>query len=409
VLLLLQLGVQSLFYLLLWLFSPAQSAVNVIVTYATVFALQLVERAVRPAARFRILTTIAMCNTICLFYGARGGDALYMVPLAALAWLSRTVIVNKAGRHFFNPGTFGVFWGGLLCSKGLGLGDVIAPISHQFTHIPHFTVVVVALGTAMAMLGGHLDVVLALLTGTFITRRFGINSSELIIFFFAATDPATIPKNLGHRWEFGLIASIVTGILWQHTSNELVKVAGLMLAGLIMPLLIRLAPDPQMPQRFGRWGREDFWSRRPLRLTAAAVLIAYGLIADHIYPYRASEVGVQVVDAATQLALSRADARSLLAGDVTIAYGNEELRAFWSDLFGGWTWNGRSFHPEPLDEHTELHLSYRLACRPEVEQHGETFIHPTVSATRPIGALAMRKDYTILLSVDRAAIEAACR
>lgn len=406
--LLLQLATQYLFFLALYLFSPRQSIINVAVAYGTVFLLQAIEGALRPGRRFRVLTSLAMCNTICLFYAATPGRWTYVVLLVTLAWLSRTFIVNRDGRHLFNPGTFGVFWGGLLCSSGLQVGAWVHPISHGFTHIPHFTLVVAGLGALQAYLGGHLDVVLPLLAGTYLTRGYP-SSAELIIFLFAATDPVTIPRQLWHRIQFGLTASIITGVLWQQTSNELVKVGGLMATGLIMPFFVRIDYDAWAARSLGPIGTVAFWSRAPLRVIGALLVAAYGFKADVVYPHREHEVSVRVTNAQTGADLGRDAARTLFAGAIRVQYDATTLSVSWADLYGAWNWTSQGIHPGQIQPGAPVRLRYRLACRPDVEESSDRFIAPPRIVTSAAHGIAGGADNrTIILRVDVDAIRAVC-
>lgn len=407
--LLVQLATQYVFFLALHLFDPRQSLTNVLVAYGTVFTLQTIERVLKPGRRFRVLTSLAMCNTICLFYTASYGHAIYIALLVTLAWLSRTFVVNREGRHLFNPGTFGVFWGGLLCSAGLRVGDWVHPISHGFTHIPHFTLVVAGIGALTAWLGGHIDVVLAILVGTYKTRGFP-SSAELIIFLFAATDPVTIPRQLWHRIQFGLMASVITGLLWQVTSNELVKVGGLMTTGLLMPFFLRFDYDAWMREHVGPIATTAFWSRWPLRLAGALAIVAYGYKADNFYPHREHEVSISVRDAQTGAELGRAAAHELFAGDIRVQYDATTLSVSWADLYGAWNWTSQGIHPGLIQPGAPVRLRYHLACRPDVEESSDRFIAtPRIVASASHGVASRTDNRTIILGVHVEAIRAACR
>lgn len=407
--LLLQLATQYVFYLALYLYSPRQSLINVAAAYGTVFLLQTVEWRLVPGRRFRVLTSLAMCNTICLFYAAGPGQWRWQSLLVTLGWLSRTFIVNRDGRHLFNPGTFGVFWGGLLCSAGLQVGAWVHPISHGFTHVPHFTLVVVGIGALIAWLGGHLDVVLPILAGTFVTRWFP-SSAELIIFLFAATDPVTIPRKFWHRVQFGLMASLITGVLWRFTSNELVKVGGLMVTGLLMPFFLRFDYVPWMRMKLGRYGEEAFWSRPRMRRIGALVVVAYGIAADVFYPHRTLEVSVSVRDAQTGVELGRDAARELFAGEILAQYDDTTLKISWADLYGAWNWTSHGTHPGQLQPGARVRLRYRLACRPDAEETSGRFIDaPRIVASEEHGVAGGADLRIIVLGVHVDAIRTACR
>lgn len=407
--LLLQLATQYVFFLALYLYSPRQSLTNVLTAYGTIFLLQTVEWRLAPDHRFRILTSVAMCNTICLFYAAGPGQWRWQALLIALGWLSRTFIVNRQGRHLFNPGTFGVFWGGLLCSSGLQVGAWIHPISHGFTHVPHFTLVVAGIGALIALLGGHIDVVLAVLAGTLLTRGF-VSSAELIIFLFAATDPVTIPRKFWHRIQFGLMASLITGTLWKFTSNELVKVGGLVVTGLLMPFFLRFDYAPWMRQKLGRYGEEAFWSHPRLRVIGALLIVAYGIAADVVYPHRKHEVSISVRDAQSGAELGRDAARELFAGDIVAQYDSTVLNISWSDLYGAWNWTSHGFHPGQIQPGARVRLRYRLACHPAVEEISDRFIEtPRIEASEAHGVAGGADVRTIILAVRVEAIRTACR
>ncbi len=407
--LLLQLATQYVFFLALYLYSPRQTLTNVLAAYGTVFLLQTVEWRLAPGRRFRVLTSVAMCNTICLFYAAGSGRWQWMSLLVTLGWLSRTFIVNREGRHLFNPGTFGVFWGGLLCSSGLQAGAWIHPISHGFTHVPHFTLVVAGIGALIAFLGGHVDVVLAVLAGTFAARGF-VSSAELIIFLFAATDPVTIPRKFWHRIQFGLMASIITGMLWRVTSNELVKVGGLMITGLLMPFFLRFDYAPWMRARLGRYGEEAFWSRPFLRVIGALLVVAYGVAADVVYPHREHEVSISVRDAQTGAELGRDAAHELFAGDIIVQYDATLLNVSWADLYGAWNWTSHGIHPGQIQPGARVRLRYRLACHPDVEETSDRFIEtPRIVASEAHGTAGGADMRIIVLGVHVDAIRTACR
>jgi hypothetical protein len=407
--LLLQLATQFVFYLAMYLYSPRQTLTNVAAAYATVFLLQAIEWRLVSGLRFRVLTSVAMCNTICLFYAAGPGQWRLQSLLIALGWLSRTLIVNREGRHIFNPGTFGVFWGGLLCSSGLQVGAWVHPISHGFTHVPHFTLVVVGIGALIAWLGGHLDVVVPILAGTFLTRGFP-SSAELIIFLFAATDPVTIPRKFWHRVQFGLTASMLTGVLWRFTSNELVKVGGLMATGLLMQLFVRFDYAPWMRRTLGRYGDEAFWSRPKMRLLGVLVVLVYGLAADVVYPHRKHEVSISVRDAQTGVELGRDAARELFAGDILAQYDATTLNISWADLYGAWNWTSHGTHPGQIQPGARVRLRYHLACRPDVEETSVRFIDaPRVEASEAHGVAGGADLRILVLSVHVDAIRTACR
>lgn len=405
VMLLAQLGMQYFFFLMLWLFEPRQSLPTVLVAYAIALGLQGADWAIRRRP-FKALTNLAMCNTVMLFYRVHWRELEYLLILIGLAWLSRTFILNDQGRHRYNPGTFGVFIGGLMASEVLGVGQFVLPISHGFTAIPHFTVVVIVLGTAMASLGGHLAIVLSLMAGFYLTRGYP-NSPELIVFFFAATDPVTTPKKLWTRWVFGLTAGALTGFLWQFTANELAKVAGLILTATLMPSLRRVDYDAYAQKALGRLASESFWGQKGWRLAGVAILVVFAFQANWRYPFHRYQFSFRVSDA-EGAPLPPAVYDELFPEGVVFAYKDMAIEVFWANLHGAYSGKMNKRVNSPIDETTPVEVRYHLSCR---EGTGPDEVILPIQRERKTGKGLLNSQhlYTFTIPVDVDAARRACR
>jgi hypothetical protein len=406
-LLLAQLAAQYFFFAAVTLYEPSVRLRTVVTAYAAILTMELGWKLLEPSSRFRFLTSLAAANSICLFFGIRHSSAVVILPLVAVAWLSRQFFTYR-GRHLFNPATFSVFWGGVISVYGLGLAGQLVPVSHAFTAVPHFSAIVIVLGAAMAYYGRHLSLVIALVGGFWLLRGFP-NASELIIFFFAATDPVTTPRRPHPRFIFGFIAGLITGALWHFTPNEIVKVAGLVVVGAVAPFF-RDLPFERITIRFlGRFGSEAFWSTRRMRLAGVLFLLLYAVVIDRAFPFHETEAEVVIVDAATGQPLSGPAVSPLLdKSEVLLTFEGRRMRVFWSTLHRAWSTQYDDVTLPRLDERTVVVAVASLRCRPAARV-SEPFIGKVRLELQPKrGRWSRANKYRFYIPVDRQQIARVC-
>jgi hypothetical protein len=405
-LLLLQLASQYFYLLCLYLFDPRQTLSAAAVAYGTILTLQLVYATLRPGVPVRALTMIATANTVLLFFTA---PAWGMAVPIALAWATRTFAVSREGRPLANAGTYGVFWGGLLSSY-VTFGPPLAGVSHGFTTIPHFQLVVAVIGATLAVLGDHVAIVLALLVGFTITRSFP-NAAELLVFLHAAPDPSTSPRRTWQRWIFGLCGGALTGILWRINGhgNELAKVSGLVAMSFVMPFLRRVDPEPLLRRVLGRFGEAARWRSTRASVAGAAVVVLYGALADHFMGSKPFDLWVQIEDAHTHRRLDRDEVGALLAGDMGLSFSGIDHQVVWSPLNHGWDLaKHTSEHAAPVTDVASIGLHYRLACQPDVEVEGRALVRPRLEPQPRPGLLTVKRIAELTLDVDGDAIRSRC-
>jgi hypothetical protein len=406
-LLLLQLASQNFYFLCLYLFDPRQTLSAAAVAYGTILTLQLVYAIARPGVPVRALTMIATANTVLLFFTAPAWGIA--VPIA-LAWATRTFAVSRGGRPLANAGTYGVFWGGLLSSYVPFAGPPLQAVSHGFTTIPHFQLVVAVLGATLAVLGDHVAIVLALLVGFTITRTFP-NAAELIIFLHAAPDPSTSPRRTWQRWMFGLCGGALTGIVWRINGhgNELTKVSGLVAMSLVMPWLGRVDPEPWLRRVLGRTGEAARWGGTRASVAGAALVVLYGALADHFMGFKPFDLWVHFEDARTHERLGRDDVGALLAGNLGLSYAGLDEEVVWSPLNHGWDLaKPTAKHADPVTDVASITLRYRLACQPAVELGDRALVRPRLEPKPRPGLLTVKEIAELTLAVDRDAIRSRC-
>ncbi|MCL2447440.1 MAG: hypothetical protein FWD17_00680 [Polyangiaceae bacterium] len=403
-LLLFQLGAQYFYLSCLELFDPRQSLSAAAWAYGSILLLQTAYVAARSGERLRPLTMIATANTVLLFFTAT--DWLICVPVA-IGWATRTFYVSRDGRPLANAGTFGVFCGGLLTAWTPLLP--LKAVSHGFTTIPHFQLVVAVIGAALAVLGNHVALVVALLVGFTATRGFP-NAAELIIFLHAAPDPSTSPRVTWQRWVFGVCGGALTGIFfWVNGhGNELTKVSGLVAMSFIMPWIralgrahvVRSVTEPR-----GRFGAGA-------TVLGAALVVAYGALADRFMGYKPFDLWTHFEDARTHVRLDDGAVRELFAGNVHIAYPgthgvDEEI--VWSPLNHGWDLVRHTRRAaDPLTDVATLRIAYRLACLPDAPTGDRDLVLPRLERLPKRGAWTVKETAELVLEIDTDAIRARC-
>jgi hypothetical protein len=406
-LLLLQLTAQYFYFACLQLFEPRQSLSAAAYAYAVILALQGAYTLVRRGATLRPLTMLATANTVLLFFTARGWAIV--VPVA-LAWATRTFVVSREGRPLANAGTYGVFWGGLLSSYIPFFA--LHAVSHGFTTIPHFQLVVAVIGAALALLGDHVALVLAVLVGFALTRGFP-NAAELIIFLHAAPDPSTSPRVTWKRWLFGLCGGALTGaFFWAGHGNELTKVSGLIVMSLVMPWLRHVDLTPRLPSTLRSLAAAGWWRSTGASFAGAAAVVFYGALADHFMGFKPFDLWVRFELAGTHEPLDGDAMQRFVSGNVRLSYpgthGTSE-DIVWSRLNHSWDVTKGSRRPaDPMTDTSSLQLRYRLMCQPDAELDDPSLLRPRLQRRPKPGRFTVKETAELVLEVDADAIRARC-
>ncbi len=295
------------------------------------------------------------------------------------------------------------------------------PISHGFNTIPHFSALVVALGTLLAWTGGHIGLVLALVTGFSLTRGLP-NAAELIIFFFAAPDPVTVPRSALGRAAFGLAAGLVTGLLWTASSspragelgrqllgNELIKVGGLVVVGVLAALFGRSLQASALARWLARPLLAAASSSALVRGAAAAALLAYAAVVDRGYPFHANDIEIRIVDTRSGRPLGARASEAFHRREIFVEFGGDQIRGFWSALQGGWSSDYVRQGGAHAAPGTDIAVHLVPACRPDLVVKGPPYIRQSRSLPLPkAGPFAAGHKYLIVVPVDVGAVMSLC-
>jgi hypothetical protein len=401
----LQATIQYFFFLLLKLFYFDFNFGLMLFAYGVTFLLQTIYWLFDRTQRFRLLSTVVMCNSYLLFFS---GPKRYMLLVIVMAWVSRTFIRRDSTRNAFNAGTFGIFWGAIVSTYIIRGG--LNSVSHGLNTIPHLPMIVVLLGTGMAWLGGYLAIPMAMLL-SFTTLRGAPNPAEMVVFLIAAPDPLSTPPRMWGRWVFGTLAGGLTAISWHvlPLGNELLKIGGLVMTGFILLILRKVDWDQVARRVFGQWADEARWNRPALRGIAVAGLVIYAVSIDHVRPARTMEMGVSLRDGRSGTVLtSPPDIPAWPSHSFSMTVDGNPCVVQWEELFRGWD-NRCQRENAPAPTATNISLRVPTACHPEGVD-GAPYLRVTeiAESARARTGMSDLREYQIRVALDQEALRNAC-
>ena len=206
-----------------------------------------------------VLPIVGSMNLFVWFLGQDRWLALLTLTLA----IASKHLIQRQGRHIFNPSGFGITVTGALCMlapETFGFFD----LSHAFNAGPNMVELILLLALiaqlrvpiVLVSLGGFIALLL-LVDTQLLSRPTALWGPVFLALCLLVTDPATIPKTPGGKLCFGvvygtLMALLATGLTAMGENDFFSKVFPLPLVNVLVPW-------------FDRWGeRMTSWTRGAL-------------------------------------------------------------------------------------------------------------------------------------------------